>query len=159
MEVVHKEFWQQNFQISPAENTTFDPDTETEVTQTLQQQHNSHITNNITGQLSPDDPLSRPITPEDMRHAHTRTNDQNQTDLLAGGLREVARETNHTDSRHTLNSTTYTTLGNTAFAHTGTGSAVTLTYAEIAIILASKHQTNLILRSPRPLIGLASNIK
>lgn len=39
MEVVHKEFWQQNFQISPAENTTFDPDTETEVTQTLQQQH------------------------------------------------------------------------------------------------------------------------
>jgi len=209
MEAVHREFWQQNFQISPAENTTFDPDTETEVTQTLQQlQHLILPSQTISlNTLSPDDPLSRPITPEDMRHAHTRTNNttpgasninklimQHLPPIMLARLRHIfnaALATGYFPSRfkratlvlipkpgkpphevtsfrpisllevpgkmlerlithrlktHLENNNTHNTRQHGFRPHRGTGSAIALAYEEIALSLANKHQTNIILR-------------
>ncbi|ROT69814.1 putative RNA-directed DNA polymerase from transposon X-element [Penaeus vannamei] len=198
-----------NFQISPAENTTFDPDTETEVTQTLQQlQHLILPSQTISlNTLSPDDPLSRPITPEDMRHAHTRTNNttpgasninklimQHLPPIMLARLRHIfnaALATGYFPSRfkratlvlipkpgkpphevtsfrpisllevpgkmlerlithrlktHLENNNTHNTRQHGFRPHRGTGSAIALAYEEIALSLANKHQTNIILR-------------
>jgi len=68
MEALHREFWQQNFQISPAENARFDNTTETEVTNYLQQHRNLTLPENIItlNNLTEDSPLSTPITPEEI---------------------------------------------------------------------------------------------
>jgi len=65
MEALHREFWQQNFQISPAENARFDNTTETEVTNYLQQHRNLTLPENIITQnnLTEDSPFSKPNTP------------------------------------------------------------------------------------------------
>ncbi|ROT68973.1 hypothetical protein C7M84_012828 [Penaeus vannamei] len=174
MEAVHREFWQQNFQISPAENTTFDPDTETEVTQTLQQlQHLILPSQTISlNTLSPDDPLSRPITPEDMRHAHTRTNNTtpgasniNKTHHATPPTHHARQTSPHfqrcpgngilslpfqeSHARPNTQAGEATSRGDQLQADLlvgGTGSAIALAYEEIALSLANKHQTNIILR-------------
>ncbi|ROT62222.1 putative RNA-directed DNA polymerase from transposon X-element [Penaeus vannamei] len=68
MEALHREFWQQNFQISPAENARFDNTTETEVTNYLHQHRNLTLPENIItlNNLTEDSPLSTPITPEEI---------------------------------------------------------------------------------------------
>ena len=76
MEAEHRHFWTQNFQITAEENAQFDAQTEQEVI-TYLQQHQHLITPTDTidmNILDPDNPLSKPITTEEITWAiqHTK---------------------------------------------------------------------------------------
>jgi len=75
MEPLHREFWQQNFQISPTENARFHHITETEVTNYIQQHRNIILPEIIItlNTLTEDSPLSTPITPEEITNTIKRT--------------------------------------------------------------------------------------
>ncbi|ROT69018.1 putative reverse transcriptase - house mosquito [Penaeus vannamei] len=159
MEALHREFWQQNFQISPAENARFDNTTETEVTNYLQQHRNLTLPENIItlNNLTEDSPLSTPITPEEIINTikHTKNTTPGASNINKTIIEHLP-PTMIRKLRHIFNACLATGYFPDKFKHAtitliaksgkGTESAIALAYEEIALGLANKHQINIILR-------------
>ncbi|XP_063597039.1 uncharacterized protein LOC134773596 [Penaeus indicus] len=175
MEPLHREFWQQNFQISPTENARFDHATETEVTNYIQQHRNLFLPENTIrlNTLTEDSPLSTPITPEEItntikplatgyfpdkfKHATlTLIPKPGKSTHQVGNYRPISllevpgklleRVITQRLIPHLENNQIHNTRQYGFRPHRGTESAIALACEEIALGLANKHQTNAILR-------------